>query len=58
MIHERFAERFEEWLGLVSDHHTVHGSSRAGRITATTRARASSATPTPGSSTTRRWSSA
>src|ERR687886_612145 len=24
MIHERFAERFEDWLGLVRDHHTVH----------------------------------
>src|SRR5690242_11264469 len=27
MIHERFAERFEDWLGLIRDHHTVHGSS-------------------------------
>ena len=34
MIHERFAERFEDWLGLVRDHHTVHGSSARGRITA------------------------
>src|SRR4051812_33340593 len=34
MIHERFAERFEDWLGLVRDHHTVHGSSAQGRITA------------------------
>jgi alpha-ketoglutaric semialdehyde dehydrogenase len=33
MIHERFAERFEDWLGLVRDHHTVHGSSARGRIT-------------------------
>jgi alpha-ketoglutaric semialdehyde dehydrogenase len=33
MIHERFAERFEEWLGLVADHHTVGGSSGTGRIT-------------------------
>jgi aldehyde dehydrogenase (NAD+) len=33
MIHERFAERFEDWLGLVRDHHTVHGSSAQGRIT-------------------------
>jgi acyl-CoA reductase-like NAD-dependent aldehyde dehydrogenase len=32
MIHERFAERFEEWLGLIRDHHTVSGSSAAGRI--------------------------
>jgi aldehyde dehydrogenase (NAD+) len=34
MIHERFAERFEDWLGLISDHHTVSGSSGTGRITA------------------------
>ncbi len=34
MIHERFAERFEDWLGLVQDHHTVYGSSAQGRITA------------------------
>ena len=34
MIHERFAERFEDWLGLVQDHHTVHGSTAQGRITA------------------------
>src|SRR5215218_7257132 len=34
MIHERFAERFEDWLGLVKDHHTVYGSSARGRITA------------------------
>src|SRR5215203_456126 len=33
MIHERFAERFEDWLGLVRDHHTVHGSTAQGRIT-------------------------
>src|SRR3954453_11408412 len=33
MIHERFAERFEEWLGLIRDHHTVYGSSATGRIT-------------------------
>ena len=30
MIHERFAERFEDWLGLIRDHHTVHGSSARG----------------------------
>ena len=23
MLHERFAERFEDWLGLIRDHHTV-----------------------------------
>jgi acyl-CoA reductase-like NAD-dependent aldehyde dehydrogenase len=35
MIHERFLQRFEdEWLGLIRDHHTVHGSSGTGRITA------------------------
>src|SRR4051812_43269708 len=34
MIHERFAERFEDWLGLIRDHHTVRGSSATGRITA------------------------
>src|SRR3954469_20677179 len=34
IIHERFAERFEDWLGLVRDHHTVRGSSATGRITA------------------------
>ena len=34
MIHERFAERFEDWLGLIQDHHTVYGSSARGRITA------------------------
>ena len=33
MIHERFAERFEDWLGLVRDHHRLHGSSATGRIT-------------------------
>jgi aldehyde dehydrogenase (NAD+) len=35
MIHERFLERFEsEWLGLVREHHSVHGSTATGRITA------------------------
>jgi alpha-ketoglutaric semialdehyde dehydrogenase len=33
MIHEKFAERFEEWLGLIRDHHTPHGSTALGRIT-------------------------
>jgi acyl-CoA reductase-like NAD-dependent aldehyde dehydrogenase len=33
MIHERFAERFEDWLGLIRDHHTVRGSTSRGRIT-------------------------
>jgi alpha-ketoglutaric semialdehyde dehydrogenase len=34
MIHERFAERFEDWLGLIRDHHTVSGSTASGRISA------------------------
>jgi acyl-CoA reductase-like NAD-dependent aldehyde dehydrogenase len=35
MLGERFARRFEEdWLGLVEAHHTVHGSTAVGRITA------------------------
>src|SRR5829696_1465020 len=33
MLHERFAERFEDWLGLIRDHHTVYGSTARGRIT-------------------------
>jgi alpha-ketoglutaric semialdehyde dehydrogenase len=32
MIHERFAERFEDWLGLIRDHQTPYGSSALGRI--------------------------
>ncbi len=35
MIDARFLERFErDWLGLVRDHHGVHGSTGTGRITA------------------------
>jgi acyl-CoA reductase-like NAD-dependent aldehyde dehydrogenase len=34
MLHERFAERFEDWLGLIRDHHVTHGSTALGRITA------------------------
>lgn len=34
MLSERFAERFEGWLDLVEDHHTIHGSTGTGRITA------------------------
>ena len=35
MIHERFLQHFEDdWLGLVRDHHTLHGSTGTGRITA------------------------
>jgi aldehyde dehydrogenase (NAD+) len=34
MIHERFLERFEsDALGLVRDHHALHGSTGTGRIT-------------------------
>ena len=59
MIHERFAERFEEWLGLIQRPPHGLGSTRRGRITRRQPARrASSATRTPGSSTTRRSSTA
>jgi aldehyde dehydrogenase (NAD+) len=34
MLHEKFAERFDEWLGLIRDHHTAYGSTARGRITA------------------------
>jgi acyl-CoA reductase-like NAD-dependent aldehyde dehydrogenase len=34
MLHEKFAERFEDWLGLIRDHHTPYGSTAQGRITA------------------------
>jgi alpha-ketoglutaric semialdehyde dehydrogenase len=33
MIHERFQERFEKWLELIRDHHSVSGSTGMGRIT-------------------------
>jgi aldehyde dehydrogenase (NAD+) len=33
MLNERFAERFEGWLDLVEEHHTIHGSTGTGRIT-------------------------
>jgi alpha-ketoglutaric semialdehyde dehydrogenase len=33
MIHERFGERFLDWLELIRDHHSVSGSSATGRIT-------------------------
>ena len=32
MLSERFAERFEEWLGLVEGHQKLHGSTSTGRI--------------------------
>jgi alpha-ketoglutaric semialdehyde dehydrogenase len=32
MIHERFHQRFLDWLALVRDHHTLHGSTGTGRI--------------------------
>ena len=34
MLHERFAERFVDWLDLIEDHHATHGSSAIGRVTA------------------------
>ena len=34
MISARFCERFEDWLELVRSHHTLHGSTGIGRITA------------------------
>ncbi|UGS38951.1 aldehyde dehydrogenase family protein [Capillimicrobium parvum] len=35
MIDERFLSRFEQdWLGLIRDHHELHGSTATGRITA------------------------
>jgi aldehyde dehydrogenase (NAD+) len=33
MMSERFHERFQDWLGWIRDHHSVHGSSGTGRIT-------------------------
>ena len=33
MMSERFHERFQDWLGWIKDHHSVHGSSAVGRIT-------------------------
>ena len=33
MLGGRFAERFEGWLDLVQDHHSLHGSTATGRIT-------------------------
>jgi acyl-CoA reductase-like NAD-dependent aldehyde dehydrogenase len=32
MIHERFCDRFIDWLELIKDHHSVSGSSATGRI--------------------------
>src|ERR671911_503460 len=32
MLHERFADRFDEFLGLIRDHHTPYGSTAQGRI--------------------------
>jgi alpha-ketoglutaric semialdehyde dehydrogenase len=34
MIHERFADRFVDWLGMIEGHHRVSGSTGTGRITA------------------------
>jgi aldehyde dehydrogenase (NAD+) len=33
MIDERFHQRFQDWLGLIEDHHAVSGSSATGPIT-------------------------
>ena len=32
MLHQRFADRFEEWLELIQPHHTEYGSTARGRI--------------------------
>src|SRR3954453_11735355 len=32
MMSERFHDRFQDWLGWIKDHHSVHGSSAVGRI--------------------------
>jgi alpha-ketoglutaric semialdehyde dehydrogenase len=37
MMSERFHERFQDWLGWIRDHHSVHGSSGTGRITSDNR---------------------
>ena len=34
MLSERFGERFLGWLDLIEEHHTVHGSTGTGQITA------------------------
>src|SRR3954452_1059239 len=34
MLDQKFADRFEDWLGLIQPHHAVYGSSGRGRITA------------------------
>ena len=33
MIDEKFAQRLDEYLGWIQDHHSVHGSTATGRIT-------------------------
>jgi acyl-CoA reductase-like NAD-dependent aldehyde dehydrogenase len=33
MLDQKFADRYEDWLGLIEPHHTVHGSRAQGRIT-------------------------
>jgi acyl-CoA reductase-like NAD-dependent aldehyde dehydrogenase len=33
MMNEKFAHRFEDWMGLVESHHRVRGSAGTGRIT-------------------------
>ncbi len=34
MLSERFGDRFLGWLDLIEDHHTIHGSTGQGKITA------------------------
>jgi aldehyde dehydrogenase (NAD+) len=58
MINGRFLDAFERHLDLVRPHHTLHGSTGTGRITAANPARASAATRTPACSPTRRSSTA
>ena len=54
MLHQRFADRFEEWLEFVSRTTPRTARRAAAGSRRTTRATGSSATPRPGSSTTRR----
>ena len=48
LISERYLANHERNLGLVAEHHTVHGSTGTGRITSANPRRASSATRTRG----------
>ena len=53
MLAERFADRYEKYLGWIGDHHTVHGSTGVGRISADNPREGFVGDPTPASSTTR-----